>query len=208
MGMGGLSRLVCARLVLLRVEHLEQRGRRVAVERVAPELVDLVEHDDGVVRAALLHRLEDEPRQRADVGAAVAAHLRLGVDAAERDAVEVASERRRDALAERGLADARRAEHAHDRALCVAAQLAHRERLQDATLDLAHRIVVVVELRARRRHAQPLRRRLVPRQVGNPLQVVDQRRVPAKEHARTRSGLRRVRRTTMRNSVRSAGRAH
>jgi hypothetical protein len=38
--------------VLLRVEHLEQRRRGVAAE-VGRHLVDLVEEEDGVVRAGL-----------------------------------------------------------------------------------------------------------------------------------------------------------
>ena len=39
------------RVVLRRVEHLEQRARRIALERHA-ELVDLVEQEDGILRAA------------------------------------------------------------------------------------------------------------------------------------------------------------
>ena len=38
-------------VVLRRVEHLEQRARRIALERHA-ELVDLVEQEDGILRAA------------------------------------------------------------------------------------------------------------------------------------------------------------
>jgi hypothetical protein len=118
-------------------QHLEEGGGRVAVERVAAELVDLVEHDDAVVGAALLDRLQDEPRHRADVRAPVAAHLRLGVHAAEGDAVELAAERRGDRLAERRLADAGRALHAQDRAARLALEFGDREELEDPLLDLA-----------------------------------------------------------------------
>ena len=38
-------------VVLRRIEHLEQRARRIALERHA-ELVDFVEQEDGVLRAA------------------------------------------------------------------------------------------------------------------------------------------------------------
>ena len=57
------------------------------------------------------------PGQRADVGAAVAADLGLVADAAEREAHELAVERARDRAAERGLADAGRADEAEDRPL-------------------------------------------------------------------------------------------
>ena len=89
-----LEVVVGERVVLLGVEHLEQRRRGIAAE-VVPDLVDLVEHEDRVVRPGLLHALDDPAGQRADVGAAVAADLGLVVHAAERDADELAAERAR-----------------------------------------------------------------------------------------------------------------
>ncbi len=50
--------VVAESVVLLGVEHLEQRCRRVATE-VVPNLVDLVEHEDRVDGAGLLHALDD-----------------------------------------------------------------------------------------------------------------------------------------------------
>ena len=58
---------------------------------------------------------------------------------AERDAVEVAIERRGDGLAQRRLADSRRAVHAEDRALGVALELGHCQEFEDALLDLRAR---------------------------------------------------------------------
>src|SRR6185436_84510 len=126
------------------VQHLEERRRRVAAE-VAAELVDLVEHEDRVAAAGALEALDDAAGERADVGAAVAADLRLVAHAAERDAHELAPERARDRLAERGLADAGRAAEAQDRALLVRRELAHRDVLDDAPLDLLEVVVVRVE---------------------------------------------------------------
>ena len=81
-----LEVVVGERVVLLGVEHLEQRRRGVAAE-VGADLVDLVEHEDRVDRARLLHALDDPAGERADVRAAVTADLRLVAHAAERDAV-------------------------------------------------------------------------------------------------------------------------
>src|SRR5207253_10592963 len=80
------------------------------------DLVDLVEHEDGVLRSRLLHRANDAAGQRADIGAPVPSDLRLVVDAAERHAHELPSERARHRLTERRLADARRADQREDRA--------------------------------------------------------------------------------------------
>ena len=60
------------------------------------------------------------PGQRADVRAPVAADLGLVVHAAEARAHELETERARDALAERGLADAGRTDEAQDRAAPLA----------------------------------------------------------------------------------------
>src|SRR6185437_14879069 len=119
-----LEVVVAERVVLLGIEDLQQRGGRVA-PKVVTELVDLVEHEHGVVRARLLDALDDAARQRADVRAPVAADLGLVAHAAERDASELASDRARDRAAERRLADARRAREAQDRALLVVLELAN-----------------------------------------------------------------------------------
>ena len=64
------------------VEHFEERRRRIAAE-VHRHLVDLVEHEDGVAGTGLLHHLNDLARERANVGAAVAANLGFIAHAAQ-----------------------------------------------------------------------------------------------------------------------------
>ena len=103
-------------VVLRRVEHLEQRARRVALVGDA-ELVDLVEQEDRVLGAGLPHPLDDPAGHGADVGAPVAADVGLVAHAAEGDADVLAPHRPRDRLGDRGLADARRADEEEDRAL-------------------------------------------------------------------------------------------
>ena len=111
-----LQVVVAERVVLRRVEHLEQRGGRIARPRAGAELVDLVEQHDGVHRAGLGDRLDDAAGLRADVRAPVAADLGLVADAAEGDADELATHRPGDRLAEAGLADAGRPDERDDRA--------------------------------------------------------------------------------------------
>ena len=97
--------MIGERLVLLGIEHLEQRrfGRAMPADA---ELVDLVEQEDGVLHLRLLQGVEDAPGQRADVGAAMAANLGFVAHAAERDAHERPARRIGDRLPERRLADA------------------------------------------------------------------------------------------------------
>src|SRR5204863_70019 len=100
--------------VLLRVEDFEQGRGRVAAKVVA-ELVYLVEDEDRIGGFGPADGLDDAPRQRADVGAAVAPYLGLVVDAAEGHAGEGAAQGAGDALGQAGLAHARRADEAEDR---------------------------------------------------------------------------------------------
>ena len=148
-----LEVVVAERVVLRRVEHLEQRRRRVAAV-VGADLVDLVEQHDRVHRAGLLDRPDDAAGQRADVRAPVAADLGLVADAAEGDADELAAQRARDGLAERGLADAGRPDEqdhgagaaaADDLQAALGAAGADGEVLHDPVLDLVEAVVVGVE---------------------------------------------------------------
>ena len=147
--------VVAERVVLRRVEHLEQRRARVAAP-VGADLVDLVEQDHRVHRPGVAQRAHEAARQRADVGAAVAADLGLVADAAERHAHELAAHGAGDRLADRGLAGAGRADQRQDRAgalvgldAALLAQLRDGEVLDDAVLDVVEAGVVGVEHLAR-----------------------------------------------------------
>jgi hypothetical protein len=139
-----LEVVVLERVVLLRIEHLEERRRRIATE-VHPELVDLVEEEHRVLRARTLHPLDDPAGERADVRSPVATDLGLVPNAAERHADELPSERARDRLPERGLPHARRSDEAENRALELTRQLEHRDVLEDPLLDLLQAVVILVE---------------------------------------------------------------
>ncbi len=149
--------MVAERVVLRRVEHLEQRRRGIAAV-VGADLVDLVEQDDGVHRSGLADRTDQAAGQRTDVRTTVAADLGLVTYAAECDADEVAAQRTGDALAQRRLADAGRADERHDGAgpasaddleTAFAAAGAYGEVLHDAVLDVVEAVVVGVEHLAR-----------------------------------------------------------
>ncbi len=157
-------------VVLRRVEHLEQRRRRVALE-AGGQLVHFVEHEHRVHGAGLFHRLHDASGQRADVGPSMPANFRFVADAAERNPHELAVHRARDRLAERGLADTWGADEAEDRPLHVALQLPDGQVLDDAVLDLVEVVVVLVEHSARLDGIEAIFGRRPPGHLEQPVEV-------------------------------------
>ena len=170
--------VVAERVVLRRVEHLEQRRTRVAAV-VGADLVDLVQQHNGIHRSRLADRTHDPARQRAHVGAPVPADLGLVAHTAQGDAHELAAQRPGHALAQRCLADAGRTGQHHHRARATAADDlqpalgapgAHRQILDDAVLDVVQPVVVGVQDLPRRRQVRRVLGADVPRQVEHGVQ--------------------------------------
>ena len=107
--------MIGERVVLRRVENFEQRRRRVAA-KIRADLVQFVQQNHRIAAFDAAQRLDDSSGHRADVSAAVAANLRFVAHSAQRNARELAAERVGHAFAERGFADAGRADEAKDRA--------------------------------------------------------------------------------------------
>ena len=99
----------------------------------------------GIVGLGAANALNDLAGQCADVGAAMAANLRLVVHAAQRDALELAAQSAGDGAAEAGFAHARRSDKAEDRPLHVGLEFEHAEIVENAIFDLLQLVVVLVE---------------------------------------------------------------
>src|SRR3989449_236202 len=165
------------RIGLRRIEHLEQRRCGVTLEGDA-HLVDLVEQEHGFLGTRLLHALDDPPRHGADVGAPVAADVRLVAGTAERDADVRPAHGPRDRLGDRRLADARGPDEQEDLAppphvVFVALrhgvgralpQLAHRQELEDLIFHVLEAVVILLEDLRGPLQVERLLRPLVPRQ--------------------------------------------
>ena len=93
--------------ILSGIEDLQQSGGWVAMKTRA-ELVDFIQHEDGISTAGLFDPLNNISRQRADIGAPMPANIRLIMDPAETLAHELTIHRPSDALPEGGLSYARR----------------------------------------------------------------------------------------------------
>ena len=136
--------VVAKTVVLFRIEHFQQRRRRIAA-KIRADLVDLVEHDQRIVCAGLLNRLNDAAGHRADVSSAVAANLSFIVNAAQRQAHKLSIERARDRTTQRSLANSRRANQTKNRAFRFFLQLANSQRFDDSILNLLESVVIFVE---------------------------------------------------------------
>ena len=157
--------------VLLRIEHLEQRRRRIAT-KIHAHLVDLVEQEERIGSLGLAHRLDDLARHRADIGAAMAADLRLVAHAAERHADEFPARRPRDRLAERGLADARRSHQTQNRPGQLVGALLDGEVFDNAFLDFVETEMIGVQDRLGGRKILLDLRALLPRDREQPIEIV------------------------------------
>ncbi len=154
--------MVGERVVLLGVEHLEQRRGRIALERDA-ELVHFVEQEHRVLGAGTLHSLDDAPGHGTDVRAPVAPDVRFVASAPERDAHVPAPHRAGDRLRDGCLADTRWSDEEQNLPLGSAVvfvadrtrdtlvgcphleQLTHGEELEHAVLHILETVVVFVE---------------------------------------------------------------
>ena len=98
------------------------------------------------LRVAGLAQLGDDPAgHRADVRPAMPADVRLIAHAAQGDADEFPAHRLGDALAQRGFADAGRADEAENRAAAVGLELPHRQVFDDPAFHLIQIVMIAVQ---------------------------------------------------------------
>ena len=169
--------VILERMVLRGVQHLEQRRRRIAAP-VGAQLVDLVEQDHRIHRAGVAQGAHEPARQRADIGAAMSADFGLVAHAAERHPDKLPAGGPGDRLANRGLAGSRRADQRQNGArpaivgeTALGAQLADRQILGDALLDVVETGVVGVQHLSRVLRVEALLRPFRPRHGEQPVEI-------------------------------------
>src|SRR5205809_372334 len=166
----GVQVMIHEHMVLFRVQHFEQRGRRVPAE-IHAHLVHFIEHEDGVPRSGFLHHLNDLARKGADVSTPVASNFRFVPYAAQRQPDKFPSGRVRDRPSQRSLAHAWRPDKAQDGPLRFLDQTAHRQEFQYALFDLFQTVMVFLEDLRGVFHVPDLARLLVPGHCQQTVQV-------------------------------------
>ena len=129
---------------MARVEHFKQRAGRVAT-KIRADLVDFIEHEDRIARAAAAQLLNDAARHGADVRAPMTADLCFVAHPAETNPHKFAAERVGDRLAETGFAHAGRPQKTKDRAVPLRIEFSHGEIFDQALLNFFQIVVVAIE---------------------------------------------------------------
>ena len=165
--------VIVERVVLLRVEHFQKGRRRIAPE-IHAHLVHFVEQHQGIDDPGPLHGLDNLPRHRADVGAAVPTDLGLVAHASQRDAHEDSAERPRDRFGERCLADAGRTHEAENLSLHFRDQIEDRDMFEDPLLGFFESEMVLVQDLPDMIDLQEVLRPLVPGDAEHPFEIAAQ----------------------------------
>ena len=103
--------MIAEGVVLLRIEDFQQGGGGIAAE-IHRHLVDFIQQEDRIDRPRRPHPLNDPARQRAHIGAPVAADLRLIPDAAQGNPYEFAAQGPGDGAGKGGFSHPRRPDKA------------------------------------------------------------------------------------------------
>ena len=163
--------MVAEGFVLLRVKHL-QEGAGGIPSKIGAELVNLVEHEDGVDRADAVHALDDSSRQRPDVGPAMPPDFRFVADPPERYPGEFSVGRPCNGAAQGGLTDAGGADQAKDRAFGLSDQAANRQVFQDPLLHFFQAMMIFFEHGLGVSEIEILSGPLGPGKIHQPIQVI------------------------------------
>ncbi len=168
--------IVVERAVLLRVQHLQQGRRRIAL-KVVRHLVYLVQDEHRIRCPRFLYILQDPPAHGADVGPAVPSDFGLVIQAPQRHPHILPAQRLRDGTAQRSLPHSRRAIQAEYRRLHVFLQLQHGQMLDDAFLHLFQPVMIPVQHPAGMGQVEIIRRIRFPRQIDDGLQILHLHRI-------------------------------
>ncbi len=162
--------VVLKSVVLVGIEHFEHGGGGIAAE-IGRHLVDLVEQKHGVDHFGLFHARYDTAGQCADIGATMAADLRLVAHAAQTHAHQLAPRRAGDTCHYRRFAHAGRAYETKDRPLQILGELVHRQIFHDTLFHLFQAVVVFVENLPRALQIEVVVRLFFPRHVEQPFDI-------------------------------------
>ena len=130
--------------ILFRIQNFQQGGRGVAAE-IHAHFLHFIQHEHRVPGPCFLHHLENLSGKRADVGAPVAADLRLIANAPQRESHKLTAGGAGNGHPERGFPHSGRADEAENGAFRLFDQAAHRQKLKNSLLDLFQAVVILRE---------------------------------------------------------------
>ena len=158
-------------VVLFGVQHLEKGAGRVPVIG-GIELVHLVQHHHRVRDAAFLNAVHDAAGHGPDIGAPMAADIRLVAHAAQADTHILALQGTGDAAADAGLAGAGGPDKEQNGAGLFALEIHDGNLFHDPALDLLQAVMVLFQHLARLIQVDDLGLGLLPVQRGDKVEVI------------------------------------
>ena len=154
--------MVAEGIVLSRVQHFQKGRGRVSLV-VRAHLVHLVQKEHRISSTSLFQGFQNAPRHSPHIGAAMAADLRLIPYAPQGGTDKLPAQGLGHRTSQRGLAHPRRPHQAQNRRILPVSQLAHRQELQDALLDLFQPVVVAIQHSRCRLDVVDILRQALPR---------------------------------------------
>src|SRR2546427_11655609 len=156
--------------ILRGIEDLQQRSGRVALKTSA-ELVDFIQHEDGISTACFSYSLNDITGEGPDIGTPMPPNIRLIVDPTKTLSHEFTIHGPSDTLPEGGLSDSRGTDEAQDRAFSLRHEFTNREKFNNALFHFFETVVVGVENFTRFRKIDLFLGDNAPRQLHQPIEV-------------------------------------
>ena len=136
--------MVVKRRILLRVKNLQQRRTRIAAPVIA-QLVYLVKQKQRIGSPGLFHAFNNLAGHGTDIGPSMAANFSFVAHAAQRRADKGAAGSSGDRLAERGLADARRADQTQNRAFNLVGTSLHGQIFENSLFNLVQPVMILLQ---------------------------------------------------------------
>lgn len=136
--------MVQKRVVLFRVQHLQQRASGITVD-ASPDLVHLVDKNQWILRTHSFQGLDNLPRQSTDVRPPMTLDLRHIRQTTNGEPEELTIESACDRFADGGLSNTRRTSETDDLAFDGPAKLANSEEFEDTLFDIFEAVMVVIE---------------------------------------------------------------
>ena len=163
--------MVAERAVLLAVQDLQQRRRRVALV-IGAHLVDLVQEHQRIAGTGLQNAVDNPARHGADIRFPVAADVGFVVDAAEGNPGQLPVQALGDGHGDGRFTGAGGAHQTDDLSRQLRGHLLDGQHLQNPLLHLIQAEMVVVQQLFGRLHVHPLLGALVPGQLQADVQIV------------------------------------
>ena len=162
--------MVAELLVLLAVQHLQQRGKRVALI-VCADFVNFIQKHDRIFHSRRADSVGNASRHGSHVSLPMPAYFRLVAHAAQRDAHVGLFQRPCQRFRDGSLAGSRRSHQAENRALPLFRQRAHRQKFQHALLDVLETVMILLKHLLRIFQVVIVLRRMVPRHLQQCLDI-------------------------------------